>query len=75
MKFVDPRLEMAEADLRLAQVNVKKADNGVSRAQPHRLLHIGLRLLVSTQGIFGDRARDQKPDVIRIDGESSVGGV
>ena len=65
---------MAEADLRLAQVDAKNADKRVARAQLHRPLHVGLRLLVSAEGIGGDGARYQEQDVIRIDGESGVGG-
>ena len=53
---------------------MKNADKGVARAQPHRPLHIGLCLLVSAEGIFGDGPIYQKPDVIRIDGETGVGG-
>ena len=71
--FVDRRVEMAEADLCVARDDVKNADSGVARAQPHRPLCIGLRLLEAAERNFGDGARNIERDEIGIDGQSGIG--
>ena len=69
---VDRRVEKTEIDLRVASDHEKCVVKEVARAQPHRPLCVGPRLLEAAESIFGAGARHIEQDVIGIDGESDV---
>jgi hypothetical protein len=66
---------MPEAKFSITQTRLPQTDSRIVRAQPDRLLNVGYRLFVTAENNFGEASRKVERRVIRIDGQSGVGGV
>ena len=71
--LVDRRVEMAEVQLRVGHYYLIYVDVGIARTQPHRLLRIGLRLLVVAEAEFAHDARREQRNEVGTDRESGLG--